>query len=78
MIGPTIAARLGMRRSTVGAILRRLGLGRHGALETKSAPIRYERERPGELIHIDTRSLAGSAASATASMATIPAAPARL
>ena len=46
-----------MPRSTVGAILRRLGLGRLAALEPKPAPIRYERERPGELIHIDTKKL---------------------
>jgi transposase InsO family protein len=57
MSGPAIARRLAMPRSTVGAILRRLGLGRLAALEAKPAPIRYERERPGELIHIDTKKL---------------------
>ncbi len=55
--GPAIARRLGMPRSTVGVILRRLGLGRLGALDAKSAAVRYERERPGELIHIDTKKL---------------------
>ena len=57
MTGQRIADRLGMPRSTVGAILRRLGLGRLDALEPKPPPIRYERERPGEMIHIDTKKL---------------------
>lgn len=57
MSGPAIGRRLGMPRSTVGAILRRLGLGRLSALDAKPAPVRYERERPGELIHIDTKKL---------------------
>jgi transposase InsO family protein len=55
--GPEIARRLAMPRSTVGAILRRLRLGRLSALDEKPAPVRYQRERPGELIHIDTKKL---------------------
>ncbi len=43
--------------STVGGILRRLGLGRLSALEPKPPVVRYQRERPGELIHIDTKKL---------------------
>jgi hypothetical protein len=46
MSGSAIAGRLRMPRSTVGAILRRLGLGRLAALDAKPAAIRYERERP--------------------------------
>lgn len=57
MSGPAIARKLARPRSTVGAILRRLGLGRLAALEPKPTPVRYERERPGELIHIDTKKL---------------------
>jgi transposase InsO family protein len=57
MSGPAIARRLAMARSTVGAILRRLGLGKLSALEEKPPVRRYERERPGELIHIDTKKL---------------------
>ncbi len=57
MSGPAIARKLSMPRSTVGAILRRLRLGRLAALDVKPAPVRYERERPGELIHIDTKKL---------------------
>jgi transposase InsO family protein len=55
--GPQIARLLGMARSTVGLILRRLGLGRLKALDPKPVVIRYERERPGELLHLDIKSL---------------------
>ena len=55
--GPAIARQLGLPGSTVGLVLRRLGLGRLAALDPKPAIIRYERERPGELIHIDTKKL---------------------
>ena len=55
--GPMIARRLGRSVSTVGAVLRRRGLGRLGALEPRVPVIRYERERPGELIHIDSKKL---------------------
>lgn len=55
--GPRIARQLAMPRSTVGAALRRLGLGRLGNLDPKPPAIRYERERPGELLHMDTKKL---------------------
>jgi transposase InsO family protein len=57
MTGPAIAARLGMARSTVGLVLRRLGLGRLTALEPKAPVIRYERSLPGEMIHLDIKKL---------------------
>jgi transposase InsO family protein len=57
MSGPVIARQLGLARSTVGAVLRRLGLGRLAALDPKPPVIRYQRERPGELIHIDIKKL---------------------
>ena len=57
MSGPAIARRLGMARSTVGAVLRRLGLGKLSALEPKLPDNRYERAAPGELIHLDIKSL---------------------
>ncbi len=57
LTGPTIAGRLGMPVSTVGKVLRRLRLGRLAALDEKPAIVRYERERPGELIHIDSKKL---------------------
>jgi transposase InsO family protein len=55
--GPKIAARLGLPRSTVGAVLRRLGLGRLKSLEERPPVVRYERKNPGELIHLDTKKL---------------------
>ncbi len=57
LIGWAIATRLRMALSTVGGILRRLGLGRLSALEPKEPVVRYERERPGELIHLDVKKL---------------------
>jgi transposase InsO family protein len=55
--GPAIARELAMPVSTVGGRLRRLGLGKLAALEPKPPIVRYERERPGELLHIDTKKL---------------------
>ena len=60
--GPAIARQLGMPVSTVGGILRRLGLGRLATLEPRPPIVRYERERPGELLHIDTKKLGRIAA----------------
>ena len=57
MTGPAIARALGMARSTVGAVLRRLGLGKLKALEPKPEVIRYERSAPGEMIHLDIKKL---------------------
>jgi transposase InsO family protein len=57
MSGPKIADQLGMPRSTVGKVLRRLGLGRLSALEPKVPIVRYERERPGDMIHLDIKKL---------------------
>jgi transposase InsO family protein len=57
LTGPQIARHLAVPLSTVGAILRRLGLGRLSALDPKPPVIRYERAAPGDLIHIDTKKL---------------------
>jgi transposase InsO family protein len=57
MTGPQISAELGMPGSTVGLVLRRLGLGRLAALEPKPPVVRYERERPGDMIHLDIKKL---------------------
>jgi transposase InsO family protein len=54
--GPEIAECLGMACSTVSGILTRIGMGRLGRLGLEPAE-RYERERPGELIHIDVKKL---------------------
>ena len=58
LVAVAIARELGLARSTVGAILRRNGLGRLRALEPKQEVVRYERESPGELLHLDTKKLA--------------------
>jgi transposase InsO family protein len=52
-----IAAELGMAVSTVGAVLGRLGLNRLSRLGPPEPPNRYERRRPGELVHVDTKKL---------------------
>ncbi|KQZ27146.1 IS481 family transposase [Caulobacter sp. Root1472] len=57
MTGPAIARALGLARSTVGLILRRLGLGRLSALDPKAPIVRYERAAPGEMIHLDIKKL---------------------
>lgn len=57
MTGPAIAARLDMARSTVGLVLRRLGLGKLTALEPSVPAMRYERSLPGEMIHLDIKKL---------------------
>ncbi len=56
--GPEIAAELGLPRSTVARILRREGLHRLKLLEPIEPTNRYERKRPGELIHLDIKKLA--------------------
>ena len=55
--GPAIARELGLPVSTTGLELRRLGLNRLSALDAKPVIIRYERDHPGELIHIDIKKL---------------------
>jgi transposase InsO family protein len=55
--GPRIARALGRPVSTVGTVLRRLGLGRLSALDAKPPAVRYERGAAGELLHIDTKKL---------------------
>ena len=54
--GPEIAELLGMALSTVSAVLGRIGMGRLGRLGLEPAR-RYERSRPGELIHVDVKKL---------------------
>ena len=52
-----IAERLGLPRSTVAKHLSLLGMGKLPALHPPPPVVRYEREQPGELIHIDTKKL---------------------
>jgi transposase InsO family protein len=51
-----IAELLAMAHSTVSAILRRRGLGRLTRIGLEPAQ-RYERSRPGELVHVDVKRL---------------------
>ena len=57
MPGKEIADEVGVSAATVSRILERLGLNRLSALEPAEPPRRYERERPGEMIHIDIKKL---------------------
>jgi len=52
-----IADTLGMALSTVSGILTRSGMGRLGRIGLEPA-VRYERSRPGELVHVDVKKLA--------------------
>jgi transposase InsO family protein len=56
MTGAEIAELLDMALSTVSGILTRVGMGKLGRLGLEPAQ-RYERQRPGELIHIDVKKL---------------------
>jgi transposase InsO family protein len=56
MTAAEIAETLAMPLSTVSGILTRLGLGRLGRLGLEPA-VRYERSRPGELVHVDVKKL---------------------
>jgi transposase InsO family protein len=55
--GQQIAAELGLSPATVSRILKRLGLNKLSTLEAPAPVRRYERERPGELVHIDIKKL---------------------
>ena len=56
MTAAEIAETLGMPLSTVSGILTRIGMGRLGRLGLEPA-VRYERARPGELVHVDVKKL---------------------
>ena len=56
MTAAEIAETLGMPLSTVSGILTRIGMGRLGRLGLEPAR-RYERARPGELVHLDVKKL---------------------
>jgi transposase InsO family protein len=57
LTGAEIAEALRMPLSTVSAILTRIGLGKRSRLEPPEPANRYERGRPGELLHIDVKKL---------------------
>ena len=55
--GRQIAAEVGVSPAPVSRILRRLGMNRLRALEPAEPVRRYERDHPGELIHVDIKKL---------------------
>ena len=55
--GKQIAAEVEVSPATVSRVLRRLGLNRIRDLEPVEPERRYERETPGEMIHIDIKKL---------------------
>jgi transposase InsO family protein len=57
MTSTRIAAELDMAVSTVGAVLKRIGLNRLSRLEPPEPANRYERRHPGELVHLDIKKL---------------------
>ena len=57
LTGQAIARRLRLKRSTVAGWLRRLGMGRLSLLQERPPVVRYERERAGELVHLDIKKL---------------------
>jgi transposase InsO family protein len=57
MPGKEIAATVGVSAATVSRVLKRLGLSKLSALEPAQPPRRYQREQPGEMIHIDIKKL---------------------
>lgn len=57
MTAAEIAECLRMPLSTVSAVLTRIGLGKRSRLEPPEPPNRYEKQRPGELVHIDIKKL---------------------
>ena len=57
MPGNEIAATVGVSPATVSRVLKRLGLSKLSALEPAQPPRRYEREQPGEMVHLDIKKL---------------------
>ena len=54
---PQLAWALAMPLSTVGAVCRRLGLGRLGPATPPEPANRYQRRHPGSLLHLDVKKL---------------------
>ena len=57
MTGAEISESLRVALSTVSRWLRRIGLGKLSRLDPIEPPNRYERKRPGELVHVDVKKL---------------------
>ena len=75
-VGPhRLSPVVGVPRSTIGDVLERHGLSRLADRDRPTGiPIRYVRERPGELLHMDVKKLGripDAAATASAAVATV-------
>ena len=57
LTGAHIAARTGVSPATVSRVLRRAGLSRMRDLEPAEPARRYERDHPGDMIHLDIKRL---------------------
>jgi transposase InsO family protein len=57
LTGAEISELLGMALSTVSRWLKRIGLGKRSRLSPPEPANRYERSRPGELVHVDVKKL---------------------
>jgi len=57
MTAAEIAEILRLPLSTVSLWLKRIGLGKRSRLEPPEPPNRYERRHPGELVHVDIKTL---------------------
>jgi transposase InsO family protein len=57
MTAAEIAEVMSMPLSTVSAVLKRVGLGKRSRLSPPEPPNRYQRQRPGELVHVDVKKL---------------------
>jgi transposase InsO family protein len=57
MTAAEIAEALELALSTVSLWLKRIGLGKRSRLRPPEPPNRYERRRPGELVHVDIKQL---------------------
>ncbi len=55
--GKQIAVQVSVSPATVSRVLRRIGLNKLSALEPAEPVRRYEREHPGEMIHLDIKKL---------------------
>jgi len=57
LVGAAISRQTAVPRSTVGAVLRRHAAGRLRPIDPREPVRRYERARPGELVHVDIKQL---------------------
>lgn len=57
LMGDELALRLGFCRSSVFRALRKLDSSRLSSLEEKAPTVRYQWERPGQMLHLDIKRL---------------------